>query len=149
MKPPVDPPDLTAVPEPLRLLSLLWSLDAALDRASGQMDATLGVTGPQRFLLRFVGLAPGITSGQLAKVLALDAADLQLELQHLVTENLLTIQADSPGYYLTGKGAGVNSVLKGTVEQAVSKAIDEASAYERASFRRMLERILRHLGSPV
>jgi hypothetical protein len=36
--------------------------------------------------------------------------------------------------------------MKGTVEQAVSKALDDSSPYERTSFRRMLERVIRHLG---
>ena len=143
-----DPPDSSTLPESLRLLPLLWSLNAALERTSLEMDARLGVTGPQRFLLRFVGLEPGITRARLASVISLDASDLQSALEHLVAEHFLTQQGESSGYYLTGKGAGVNSVMAGTVEQAVSKALDDASQYERSTFRRMLERVIRQLGSP-
>jgi DNA-binding MarR family transcriptional regulator len=142
------PPDHSALPESLRLLSLLWSLHAALTRTSHDMDAKLGVTGPQRFLLRFVGLEPGITRVQLANVVSLDASDLQADLDDLVSNSLLTAQSEPSGYYLTGKGASINAVMNGTVERAVSKALDDASPYERTSFRRMLERVLRHLGSP-
>lgn len=110
------------------------------------MDAKLGVTGPQRFLLRFAGLVPGITRAQFAGIVSLDASDLQSALDQLVDKNLLTQQAGSSGYYLTAKGASVNAVMDGTVEQAVSKALDDSSPYERTSFRRMLERVLRHLG---
>jgi hypothetical protein len=143
-----DHPDSSTVPESLRLLPLLWSLNAALERTSLEMEAKLGVTGLQRFLLRFVGLEPGITHARLANVISLNAADLQSALEHLVARNLLTQQGELSGYYLTGNGAGVNSVMTGTVEEAISKALDDALPYERTSFRRMLERVIRHLGSP-
>ena len=143
-----NPPDSSALPEALRLLALIWSLKAALERTSHGMDAKLGVTGPQRFLLRFVGLEPGITRLQLANVVSLDASELQSDLEELVSNNLLTAPNELSGYYLTGKGAGINAVMNGTVEQAVSKALDDATPYERTSFRRMLERVIRHLDSP-
>lgn len=147
MNPSSDSPDSSTLPESLRLLPLLWSLNAALERTSREMDASLGVSGPERFLLRFVGLEPGITRARLARVISLDASALQSALEHLVAGNLLAEQGESSGYYLTQKGAGVNAVMTGTVEQAVSKALDDASPYERASFRRMLERVIRHLDS--
>jgi MarR family transcriptional regulator, organic hydroperoxide resistance regulator len=140
-----DLPDSSTLPESLRLLPLLWSLNAALQRTSLEMDARLGVTGPQRFLLRFVGLEPGITRARLASVILLDASELQSALEHLVARNLLTEKGGLSGYYLTAKGGGVNAVMTGTVEQAVSKALDEASPHERTSCRRMLERVIRHL----
>lgn len=143
-----NPPDASMLPESLRLLPLLWSLNAALERTSLAMDAKLGVTGPQRFLLRFVGLEPGITRARLASVISLDASDLQSALEQLVAKNLLTEQGGLSGYYLTAKGGGVNAVMTGTVEQAVSRALDDALPYERTSFRRMLEEVIRHLGSP-
>ena len=148
MNPSSDLPDPSTLPEPLRLLPLLWSLNAALERRSLEMEARLGVTGPQRFLLRFVGLEPGITRDRLASIIALDTSDLQSALEQLVGQHLLTGQGAVPGYYLTAKGAGVNAVMTGTVEQAVSKALDEASPHERTSCRRMLERVIRHLGAP-
>jgi MarR family transcriptional regulator, organic hydroperoxide resistance regulator len=111
------------------------------------METKLGVTGPQRFLLRFVGLEPGITLARLASVISLDASDLQSALEQLVAKNLLT-QRGLSGYYLTGSGASVNAVMIGTVEQAISKALDDASPYERTSFRRMLERVIRYLATP-
>jgi DNA-binding MarR family transcriptional regulator len=143
-----DLPDYSTLPESLRLLPLLWSLNAALEQTSVEMDAKLGVTGPQRFLVRFVGLEPGITRARLEGIISLAGSDLQAALDQLVAKNLLTQQGGLSGYYLTEKGAGINAVMAGTVEQALSKALDDASSYERTSFRRMLERVIRHLGSP-
>ena len=143
-----DLPDSSTLPESLRLLPLLWSLNAALERTSLEMDAKLGVTGPQRFLVRFVGLEPGITRARLESIISLDGSDLQSALDQLVAKNLLMQQGGLSGYFLTAKGVGINAVMAGTVEQAVSKALDDASSYERTSFRRMLERVICHLGSP-
>jgi DNA-binding MarR family transcriptional regulator len=142
-----DTPDSSTLPESLRLLSLIWSFDAALERTSHAMEAKLGVTGHQRFLLRFVGLAPGITGGRLARLVSREPADLQSDLESLVSKHLLTESHGSEGFYLTAQGAAVNAVMTGTIEQAVSKTLDDASPYERTSFRRMLERVLQHLGS--
>jgi hypothetical protein len=145
---PSDPPDLSTLPEALRLLPLLWSLNAALERTSLEMDEALGITGPQRFLLRYVGLVPGITRDRVASVISLDAASLGSDLERLVAEHLLTDRGASSGYYLTAQGARVNAMMAGTVEAAVSKALDDASPYERSSFRRMLTLLLRHLNPP-
>lgn len=142
MKSPSDPPDASSLPESLRLLQLVWKLKGALDRTSVEMDRKLGVSGPQRFMLRFVGLAPGITVKGLAEVLSTDVAKVTPELEHLVAKNLLVKQDGSAGYFLTAAGVGVNAAMAGTVEEAISLAADEASPYERASFRRMLERIV-------
>lgn len=144
-----DPPDISTLPESLRLLSLLWSLNAALQRTSIDMEARLGVTGPQRFLLRFVGLEPGVTRVRLTNVITLNTDDLQSNLEQLVAQNLLTVRGEPQGYFLTANGARVNAMMIGTAEQAVSKALDEGSAYERTSLRRMLERVIRHLEAGV
>lgn len=112
------------------------------------MESGLGVTGPQRFLLRVVGLAPGITRAGLATLVARDASDLQHDLDALVAASLLAERQKS-SYHLTAHGATVNGVMAGTVERAVSKAVDDASVYERTSFEKMLSRLLKQLAPSV
>lgn len=143
-----DPPDSSSLPESIRLLQLVWRLKAGLDRTSRDMETQLGVSGRQRFVLRFVGLAPGITTEGLAETIDIDAGHMQVDLDQLVAAHLVVQDPGSPGYHLTAQGAGVNATMSGTVEEAVSKASDEASAYERTSFRRMLERVIAHLAPP-
>ena len=149
MHSPSDPPDSSTLPESLRLLTLIWGLRAALERTSHAMEDKLGVTGTQRFLLRFVGLAPGISCAGLLRVVALNPADLRADLEALVAKNFLAEQQESGGYYLTAQGATVNAAMAGTVEGAVSKALDEATPYERAAFQKMLDRVLRQLAPPT
>lgn len=140
-----DPPDISTLPESLRLLSLLWSLNAALRRTSIDMEARLGVTGPQRFLLRFVGLEPGVTRVRLVNVITLNTDELQSNLKQLVAKNLLTARGEPEGYFLTANGARINATMIGTVERAVSRALDDGTPHERTSLRRMLERVIRNL----
>lgn len=109
------------------------------------MEATLGVTGQQRFLLRFVGLVPGITSERLTQLVSRPHGDLQADLDRLLSRNLLARPHGSEGLFLTGQGAAVNGVMTGTVEQAVAKVLDDATPIERISFRRMLERVVEQL----
>ena len=145
MNPRADPPERSTLPESLRLLALIWGLRAALKRTSHAMEGKLGVTGQQRFLLRFVGLAPGISRAGLLSVVAVDPADLEVDLDALVAKNFLAEHSESKGYFLTPRGATVNSVTVGTIEEAVSKALDDATPYERTSFQKMLDRVLRQL----
>jgi MarR family transcriptional regulator, organic hydroperoxide resistance regulator len=148
MQSPSELPDSSSLPESIRLLQLVWKLKAGLDRTSHEMETKLGVSGLQRFLLRFVGLVPGITRDGLAEVVSVEAAVVQTDLDHLVLATLLVQPSSSAGYYLTAKGVSVNATMTGTVEDAVLRASDEVSAYERTSFRRLLERVIAHLVPP-
>lgn len=141
-----DPPDSSTLPESLRILQLLWNLNAALQRTSLDMESRLGVTGRQRLLLRFVGLVPGMAVDRLTEVISADPSTVLSDLNHLAAKNLIMERRGTPGYYLTADGAAVNGAMAGTVEHAISKASEDASAYERHSFRRMLERIIDRLG---
>lgn len=53
----------------LDFLRLLWELDHALQRRSKRMARELGLTGPQRLVLRIAGRFPGIPAGELAALL--------------------------------------------------------------------------------
>ena len=57
-------------------MRLLWAVDHGLQRRSKRMAATLGVTGPQRLVIRIVGRFPGISAGRLASILHLHPSTL-------------------------------------------------------------------------
>src|ERR1700688_4316745 len=52
----------------LDFLRLLWSIEHGLQRLSKRMEAELGITGPQRLVLRLVGQFPGLPAGDLAGI---------------------------------------------------------------------------------
>src|SRR5258708_17032792 len=53
----------------LDFMRLLWAVDHALQSSSKRMEATYGITGPQRLVVRIVGRFPGIAAGRAAEVL--------------------------------------------------------------------------------
>ena len=57
-------------------MRLLWAVDHGLQTRSKRMAVGLGITGPQRLVLRIVGRFPGISAGQLSRILHLDPSTL-------------------------------------------------------------------------
>lgn len=112
----------------LDFMSLLWSIEHGLQSTSKRMGATLGVTGPQRLVLRIVSRAPGMSAGELADVMRLHPSTVTGVLQRLVDKKLL-IRRTHPDdsrrarLYVTKRAARLTRPLGGTVEAAVSKAL--------------------------
>ena len=57
-------PVSSALGDILDLLGLVWAVDHALQRRSRAMAAKLGITGPQRPLVRIIGRFPNIPAKQ-------------------------------------------------------------------------------------
>ena len=140
------------LPDVLEFMQLLWAVDHGLERVSKRMTAEIGVTGPQRFVLRVVGLLPGLSAGDLASVLHVHPSTLTGMLQRLVHGRLLARAHDPQDrrravLRLGPRGARANTVRRGTVEAAVARALAGVSARDRAASRRVLERIAHQLQS--
>ena len=71
----VAPPTLP-VGDAIDFLRLIWAVDHALQRRSKSMAATLGITGPQRLVIRIIGRFPSIHAKQLAAILHLHPSSL-------------------------------------------------------------------------
>src|SRR5687767_11074366 len=65
----------------LDFLRTIWALDHQLQTASRRMEQVIGVTGPQRFVLRVLAIRPGITPGEVAKILHVHPSTLTGVLQ--------------------------------------------------------------------
>ena len=140
------------LPEVLDFMQLLWAVVNGVERSSKGMAADLGVTGPQRLVLRVVGLFPGVSAGDVAAVLHVHPSTLTGVLQRLVAQGMLVRIADPADrrravLRLAAKGARVNAKRRGTVESAVAAALAEASPADRLAARRVLERLAEHLGA--
>ncbi|HUL79517.1 MAG TPA: MarR family transcriptional regulator [Vicinamibacteria bacterium] len=83
-----------ALGESLEFMRLLWAIDHGLRTRSKRMAATLGITGPQRLVIRIVGRFPGISAGQLAEILHLHPSTLTGILRRLGRAGLLTRRRD-------------------------------------------------------
>ena len=145
-----DAGELANLPDVLQFMQLLWAVVHGLERVSKRMIGEIGVTGPQRLVLRVVGLFPGISAGDLATVLRVHPSTLTGVLQRLVAQRLLA-RSDDPGdrrravLGLTKRGARVNAARRGTVEAAIAQALEGISERDRAATRRVLERLAAHL----
>jgi len=112
----------------LQFMRLLWGLDHGLQTASKRMEARLGVTGPQRLVLRLVGRFPGISAGELARLQQIHPSTLTGILRRLQARKLLRRQPDAADarralLFLTPKGAKVNGRKAATVEEAVERTL--------------------------
>jgi DNA-binding MarR family transcriptional regulator len=138
------------LPDVLQFMQLLWTVVHGVDLRSKKMRTEIGVTGPQRLVLRVVGLSPGLSAGRLASVLRVHPSTLTGVLRRLTAQGLLD-RVDDPRdrrrviLRLTSRGVKANAVRRGTVEQAIATALQGISLRDRASARRVLERLARFL----
>ena len=140
------------LPDVLGFMRLLWAVVHGVERSSKGMAADLGVTGPQRLVLRVVGLFPGLSAGDLAAVLHVHPSTLTGVLQRLVSQRMLVRIADPADrrravLRLTPSGGRVNAKRRGTVEAAVAAVLADIDAADRLAARRVLERLAEHLGA--
>jgi DNA-binding MarR family transcriptional regulator len=140
----------TQVPDVLRFLELLWAVAHGLERTSKRMNRELGVTGPQRLVLRVVGLFPGMSAGELAGILHVHASTLTGVLRRLETQRLLRRVAHPDDrrravLHLTPNGVRANQKRAGTVESAVAEALAGVSSRDRKATARALQRVVQRL----
>jgi DNA-binding MarR family transcriptional regulator len=134
------------LPDSLQFMRLLWALMHLLQRQSKRMARQLGVTGPQRLVIRVVGLFPGISAGTLAAILHVHPSTLTGVLQRLVHQGLIERSAHAGDrrravLLLTAKGAKVNTTRSGTVEAMVVDGLAAVSARDRVVAQRVLSRL--------
>jgi DNA-binding MarR family transcriptional regulator len=106
----------------------IWDLVHALDVRSKRMARTLGVTGPQRLVVRVVGRSPAITAKEIAETLGMHPSTLTGILSRLARRGFLARKVDEEDgrraqFRLTAAGRAVDRERKGTVEAAVRRAL--------------------------
>jgi DNA-binding MarR family transcriptional regulator len=112
----------------LDFMRALWALDHSLQSASKRMEARLGVTAPQRLVIRIVGRFPGISAGEVSEILHLHPSTLTGVLKRLQERGLVVRRADPADarralLELTPRGRDVDGLRSGTVESAVRRAL--------------------------
>jgi DNA-binding MarR family transcriptional regulator len=154
MKRPLSlPPDAPPVHlgEVLDFMRLMWALDHALQKTSKRMKATVGVTGPQRLVIRIVARFPGIPAGQIAQLLHVHPSTLTGILQRLERKGLIRRRADPRDRRraflgVTEKGRDIDAAGAGTVEAVVQKVLAGTPPAKIASAREVLIALAKALG---
>ncbi len=141
MKPAPRSADL---PDVLAFMQGLWAVVHRMERLSKQMGAQAGVTGPQRLVLRLIGLFPGLSAGDLATLLHLHPSTLTGILQRLDEQGLISREADPEDrrrtvLELTRRGMTASRTRGGTVEGAVATAFGRSTPAQLTATRKFLE----------
>ncbi len=127
----------------LDFMRLLWSVEHGLQRMSKKMESDLGITGPQRLVLRVVGRFPDMSAGELAHIVRLHPSTITGILQRLVGRGLIERKRD-PGdcrrarLRLKASAVPYTRTSPGTVERVVTMALDKAGAANVRAARKVL-----------
>jgi DNA-binding MarR family transcriptional regulator len=137
--------------ETLAFMRDLWAVHHGLQARSKRMAVRVGVTGPQRLVVRMLGTRPGISAGELAELLHVHPSTItgvlrRLESQGIVERHIAANDRRKTQLVLTPKGHTVDELRIGTVEAAVREVLGAASADEIAATRALLGRLATVLG---
>jgi DNA-binding MarR family transcriptional regulator len=140
------------VDEVLEFMRLLWAVDHELQSTSKRMEVSLGVTGPQRLVVRLVGRFPGITAGRLAQMLHLHPSTLTGILKRLERNGLVKRGSDPRDgrkalLFLTEAGRARDVPATDTVEAAVERALSRMSKARLEGAQEVLTVLAEELGA--
>lgn len=138
--------------EVLDFMRLLWSIDHGLQTTSKRMEATLGITGLQRMVLRLVGRFPNISAGHLARILHVHPSTLtgvlkRLEEKQLVVRAADPLDARKALFNLTPRGRQFDVPATGTVEASVQRALESVPQNRISAARDVLRALSEALGT--
>lgn len=139
-----DHEDLVVRLDPvLDFMRLLWTLEHGLQSASKRMESALGVTGPQRLVLRIVGRHPGISAGQLAHIAQLHPSTITGIVQRLVRKGALVSERDPLDnrrvrLHLRPEAKAFTKMSKSTVESAVKQTLSRMTPRQLQAARELL-----------
>jgi len=124
-------------------MRLLWRIEHGLQRKSKQMDAALGITGPQRLVLKIADQFPGLSAGELAHIVRLHPSTITGVLQRLVDKGLLARTYDAGDrrrVRLQVKPGGRRFTRQsgGTIEAAVAGVLARSSPTKVKGARELL-----------
>jgi DNA-binding MarR family transcriptional regulator len=132
-------------------MRLIWAVDHGLQKTSKRMKSVIGVTGPQRLVVRIVGRFPGIPAGQIAELLHVHPSTLTGILKRLERQGLIRRRPDAKDRRraflgITAKGRRIDAAGPGTVEAAVERVISRATRAKLASASAILMDLAAALG---
>jgi MarR family transcriptional regulator, organic hydroperoxide resistance regulator len=144
-------PPVPHLGEVLDFMRLIWALDHALQKTSKRMRSAIGVTGPQRLVVRIVARFPGIPAGQIAQLLHVHPSTLSGILKRLEQQGLVRRRPDPKDRRraflgVTEKGRRIDAAEVGTVEAAVEHVMSRAPRAKLDGAREVLTDLAAALG---
>src|SRR6478672_11959565 len=138
-----DTTEAESLGEVLDFMRLLWAVHHALQTTSKRMERQLGITGPQRLVLRVFSQRPGLSAGELSRALHTDPSTLTGVLKRLQERKLVQRTSDSADarrvkLSVTAEGKRHARERNGTVEAAVKEALEKLSPDSLRQSRKVL-----------
>lgn len=135
----------------LAFMRLLWAVAHGLESKSKSMHATLGITGPQRLVVRLVGHHGKLSAGELARVMHIHPSSLTGMLRRLTQMGLLKrsrdpLDARRAVLALTARGRRFNADKSGTVEAVVERALRSIGERDLRAAQRALQTLASEFG---
>lgn len=136
----------------LDFMRLLWEIEHHLQSTSKVMGATLGITGPQRLVLKVVAERPGMSAGEVADLVRLHPSTITGILKRLSKKGLL-MRARDPidtrrvQLRVLPAARRFTKQSKGTVEYSVERALTRLPAASIRAAREVLGAIATSLDS--
>ena len=130
----------------LVFLRTVWALDHGLQSHSKKMEASNGVTGPQRLILRILELAPGTAPSELARILCFHKSTVTVILRSLEKAKLVRRAPNVTDrraivLTLTASGRKIAEQRAGTVEAVVGKTLAKMPLREVQIAQRVLHEL--------
>lgn len=137
--------------EVLSFMQLLWAVAHGLESTSKRMLSSVGVTGPQRLVLRLIGQYEGLSPGDLAEVLHVHPSSLTGMLRRLERGGWLRRRRHPDDgrravLTLTSRGRTLSDSQTGTVESKVRSTLRKVSPAKAAAAREVLKTLAKQLG---
>lgn len=125
--------DALALDPALDFMRLLWRIEHSLQSRSKQMKAAIGVTGPQRLVLRIVDQYPDLSAGELARIIRLHPSTVTGVVQRLVEKKLLARVGDATDrrrvqLRVRPEAKRYTRRSAGTIESGVARVLSEVPA---------------------
>jgi DNA-binding MarR family transcriptional regulator len=135
----------------LELMESLWALDHALQQRERSAAGRFGITRSQRLVLRIVGQQPGVSAGDLSRILHVHPSTLTPVLHRLVEGGLLGRAPDPADrrravLRLSRRGKRIDDICASRIDAVMAEAISRMEAAEVAATRRVLSSLADALG---
>jgi MarR family transcriptional regulator, organic hydroperoxide resistance regulator len=141
---------MAKLPEVLDFMQVLWRVVHGLERRSKRMAVRTGVTGPQRLVIRLVGLDPRISASELAALLHVHRSTMtgvlrRLEHQGMLSRRPYAHDRRRSELTLSARGQKMNRTRSDTAEARIGDALQCLSTRDRLCTRRALAAIAERL----
>jgi MarR family transcriptional regulator, organic hydroperoxide resistance regulator len=141
-------------PTALEVLERLWGLDHGLDSASKRMLRDIGISGPQRVVLRLLSLEGGMGPGELARRMRHHPATISTLLNRLeeagyVERHHSTEDRRRSTVVATRRGRALGERTAGTIEALIATVLRDLDPDDVRSCLAVLDALVEALVPPT